>query len=89
MDPGSNSGRMELNTMNKYTTVVVITVLFGFLFALGGWFYYWMFTEAAFPGLLKALIVVLTVGVIVALVYVASERIKELRKEEEDDLSQY
>ncbi len=73
----------------KYLSVIITVILIGLLFSLLGFFYFWIFQNLNLPCFFKLFILILISGIIGALIYVAIERIKEIKKEEKDDLSKY
>ncbi len=75
--------------MLKYIAIVITVILLSLLFFLQGYFYNWLITNLQFSPLLKILVCICILGLIIALVYVGYIRIKEIKKEKDDDLSKY
>jgi membrane protein implicated in regulation of membrane protease activity len=73
----------------KYLSVIITVFFIAFIFFLQGFLYLWIFQTLNLPFFFKLLIFILLSGLIIALIYVAIERIKEIKKEKKNDLSQY
>ena len=73
----------------KYFSVIITAIFLALLFFLLGFFYFWILQNLQLPSFFKILIFIFISGLIIALIYVAIERIKEIKKEEKNDLSQY
>jgi hypothetical protein len=75
--------------MGKYLIVGIIVVVG--IFGIGGigWFYYFIITRAGGPFVLRLLIVAGSAGLAAALIAVGIERIREIDKEDDDDLGKY
>lgn len=73
----------------KYLSVIITVIFLALLFFLLGLFYFWIFQNLQLPSLFKLFIFIFISGLIIALIYVAIERIKEIKKEEKNDLSKY
>lgn len=73
----------------RYTAPIVVAVLMILTALAGGVFYFWIFSEAAFPAFVRVLTVAITLGVIGTLAAVLIQRLKEIQGGEEDDISKY
>jgi uncharacterized membrane protein len=75
--------------MKKKLIVLVISLVFIPLIAAGGFFYYWVFGQIALPPLVRGIIVFTTLALIGVFIAVMVQRLKEIKQEDEDDLSKY
>jgi len=75
--------------MKSYVIVIVIVLVFVALFFGLGYLYYWIFTDADFPLVVRGGIVAGTAALIAALIKAGVDRIREIHKGEEDDLGKY
>jgi hypothetical protein len=75
--------------MAKRAGVVVTMLIFIPIFGGFGYLYFWVFSQPAFPRWIRILIVIGTVALVAAFVAAAIQRLKEINKESEDDLSKY
>jgi uncharacterized integral membrane protein len=75
--------------MSKYLSVILVMLVMIPLFGLAGWFYFWIFSQEPFPMIVSIVIAVLTAGVLLSFVSVGIGRLREIKKEEKDDLSKY
>jgi amino acid transporter len=73
----------------KYLSVIITVIILTLAFSVIGFFYYWVFQNSPLPPIFKVFILIFIIGLIIALFYVAVERIKEIKKEKDDDLSKY
>jgi len=75
--------------LKGYAAPSIIVVILSIFTAAAGVFYYKIFSQLPIPDSLRWIIVVGTLAVIAALVAVLIQRIKELKRGEEDDLGKY
>ena len=73
----------------KYLSVIITVIILALVFSAMGFFYYWVLLNLPLHPIFKLFIIIFVVGLIIALFYVAVERIKEIKKEKDDDLSKY
>jgi len=73
----------------KYLSVIITVIILALVFSFMGFFHYWVFLNSPLHPIFKLFILIFVVGLIIALFYVAVERIKEIKKEKDDDLSKY
>jgi len=75
--------------MNKTIAPIIIVIVLGIAAGMTGYFYIFIFDRISLgPGFSYGVILIVVL-VISALVVVLIQRIKEIKKEEQDDLSQY
>jgi len=73
----------------KFLSVIITVIILTLAFSVIGFFYYWAFQNSPLPPIFTVFILIFIIGLIIALFYVAVERIKEIKKEKDDDLSKY
>lgn len=73
----------------KYLSVIITVIILALAFSAMGFFYYWVLLNLSLHPIFKLFILIFVVGLIIALFYVAIERMKEIKKEKDDDLSKY
>lgn len=79
----------EHNKTGKYIPVVVVGVVSVFGIALAGFFYYFIFRTIGPTRIIGIAILVVTAGLVAAMMYVVYTRITEIKRGEEDDLGKY
>ncbi len=75
--------------MNKYIAPVIIVIILCIAAVITGYFYIFIFNRIAIGRGFVYTIILLVLLLISALVTVLIQRIKEIKKEEKNDLSQY
>lgn len=75
--------------MGKYRAPIVILILMTIVFSLWGFMYLRIFSGPEYPGFVRIIIVITAIAVISLLTAVFIQRVKEISKGEEDDISKY
>ena len=75
--------------MKRYLHIIFIMLISIPIFIFIGYIYYYISTEAGLHWFFRVLIIIATLASTGAFIKVSNDRIKEIRKGDEDDLSKY
>jgi len=75
--------------IKKILAPAIIVILGSIVIAVYVYFYLFVFRKMNFPAIINFIIILIAVTLIAALIAVFIQRIKELKEENEDDISKY
>jgi len=75
---------MNLHSKKMIAPIIIVGLLVTYYLGMGVFLFFF-----DLPGIIRVVVFVLSLAITLVLLYVLGERIKEIRKGEEDDLSQY
>lgn len=75
--------------IKKILAPAIVVILGSIVIAAYGYFYLFVFQKMNLPAIINFIIILIAITLITALIAVFIQRIKELKEENEDDISKY
>lgn len=80
---------VKRNQHRKMIGPVIWAVFFVVVFSMGIWLFLWAFSAGDFPWLICAIYLVVFAGALIGIIAAFIQRVREIRRGEEDEALQY